>query len=48
MKIFKALKLRGIPTTILVDENNFIISKHEGILEWGEDEIINKIKRLFY
>ena len=48
MKIFKALKLRGIPTTIIVDKNNFIISKHEGILKWGEDEIINKIKSLFY
>ena len=48
MKIFKALKLRGIPTTIIVDRNSFIISKHEGILKWGEDEIINKIKSLFY
>ena len=48
MKIFKALKLRGIPTTIIVDQNGFIISKHEGILKWGEDEIINKIKSLFY
>ena len=48
MKIFKALKLRGIPTTIIVDQNNFVISKHEGVLKWGEDEIINKIKNLFY
>ncbi len=48
MKIFKALKLRGIPTTIIVDHNGFIISKHEGILKWGENEIINKIKSLFY
>ena len=48
MKIFKALKLIGIPTTIIVNENGFIISKHEGILKWGEDEIINKIKSLFY
>ena len=48
MKIFKALKLRGIPTTLIVNQNGFIISKHEGILKWGEDEIINKIKSLFY
>ena len=48
MKIFRALKLRGIPTTIIVDQNNFVISKHEGVLKWGEDEIINKIKNLFY
>ena len=48
MEIFKALKLRGIPTTIIVDQNGYIISKHEGILKWGEDEVINKIKSLFY
>ena len=48
MKIFKALKLRGIPTTIIVDQNSFIISKHEGVLKWGEDEVIDKIKKLFY
>ena len=48
MKIFKALKLRGIPTTIIVDQNGYVISKHEGILKWGEDEVINKIKSLFY
>jgi len=47
MKIFKALKLRGIPTTLIVDKNGFVISKHEGILKWGEDEVINKIKSLF-
>ena len=48
MNIFKSLKLRGIPTTIIVDHNNNVISKHEGILKWGDNEIVNKIKRLFY
>ena len=48
MKIFKTLKLRGIPTTIIVDKNGYIISKHEGILKWAEDEMINKIKSLLY
>ena len=48
MEIFKALKLRGIPTTIIVDQNGYVISKHEGILKWGDDEVINKIKSLFY
>ena len=48
MKVFKALKLKGIPTTILVDQNGYVISKHEGILKWGEDEVISKIKSLFY
>jgi len=48
MKIFKALKLRGIPTTLIVDQDSLVIAKHEGVLEWGEDYIINKIKSLFY
>ena len=47
MKIFKSLKLRGVPTTIIVDQNSYVISKHEGILKWGDDEIINEIKSLF-
>ena len=48
MNIFKSLKLRGIPTTLIVDHNGYVISKHEGILKWGDNEIIKKIKRLFY
>ena len=48
LKIFKALKLRGIPTTLIVDKKGYIISKHEGILKWSEDEVIKKIKSLLY
>ena len=48
MKIFKSLKLRGVPTTIIVNQNSYVISKHEGILKWGEDAIVNKIKSLLY
>ena len=47
MNIFKALKLRGIPTTLLVDRNGYIISKHEGILEWGKPRVISNILNLF-
>ena len=45
-ELYKALKLRGIPTTILIDKNGFIISKHEGILKWGEDKVVKKIINL--
>ena len=45
-ELYKALKLRGIPTTILVDKNGFIISKHEGIVKWGEDKVVKKIVNL--
>ena len=47
MEVFKALKLRGIPTTIFVDQNGRIISKYEGILKWGEDKITKEVIDLF-
>ena len=47
MGVFKALKLRGIPSTIFVDKNGQIISQHEGILKWGEDKITKEIIDLF-
>jgi len=47
MEVFKALKLRGIPSTVFVDKNGQIISKHEGILKWGEDKIAKEIIDLF-
>ena len=46
MDIFKAIKLRGIPTTILVDRTGLIVSKHEGILKWSEDLIVKEILKL--
>ena len=46
MDLYRALKLRGIPSTILVDKKGLIISKHEGILKWGEDKIVRNILNL--
>ena len=46
MKIYKALKLRGIPTTILVNKKGLVVSKHEGILKWGETKVVNNIINL--
>ena len=46
MVLYKALKLRGIPTTILVNQSGFIVSKHEGVLKWGEDKIVKNILNL--
>ena len=46
MKIYKALKLRGIPTTILVNKKGLVVSKHEGILKWGEAKVVNDIINL--
>ena len=46
MKIYKALKLRGIPTTILVNKKGLVVSKHEGILKWGETKVVKNIINL--
>ena len=46
MKIYKTLKLRGIPTTILVNKKGLVVSKHEGILKWGETKVVNNIINL--
>jgi thiol-disulfide isomerase/thioredoxin len=48
MLIYKSLKLKGIPTTILVDSQGQVISIHEGIMKWGDDLIVSEIKNLFY
>ncbi len=48
MNLFQALKLRGVPSTILVNQKGIVISKYEGILKWSDDEIISEIKNLFY
>jgi thiol-disulfide isomerase/thioredoxin len=46
MNIFKSLKLRGIPTTILVNKQGIVVSKHEGILKWGEERVVKSIMKL--
>jgi hypothetical protein len=46
MKIFKVLKLRGIPTTVLVNKEGLVVSKHEGILKWGEAKVVDKVINL--
>ena len=46
MNIFKAINLRGVPTTILVDKTGLVVSKHEGILKWSEDVIVKEIVHL--
>jgi hypothetical protein len=46
MNIFRALKLRGVPTTVIVNKSGLIVSKHEGILNWGEAKVVKKIIKL--
>ena len=48
MDLYKSLKLRGIPTTILVNRSGQIISIQEGMIKWGDDKVVSKIKKLFY
>ena len=46
MKLFKAMNLRGVPTTIIVDKTGIVLSKHEGILKWSEDKVVKEIINL--
>jgi hypothetical protein len=46
MNVFKALKLKGIPTTVLVNKLGLVVSKHEGILKWGEAKVVDKVIKL--
>ena len=46
MNIFKAMNLRGVPTTVLVDKTGLVLSKHEGILKWSEDKVVKEITNL--
>jgi glucose uptake protein GlcU len=48
MVIFKALKLRGVPTTVLVNQLGLVVSKHEGILNWGEAKVVKNVIKLLY
>ena len=48
MDLYKSLKLRGIPTTILVNRSGQIISIQEGMIKWGDNKVVSKIKKLFY
>ena len=43
MTLYKSLNLRGIPTTIILNNNGYIVSKHEGILKWGEEKNVKRI-----
>ena len=45
MKIFNHLKLRGIPTTIIINKQGYAFKKHEGILKYNE-KIIREINEL--
>ena len=48
MHLYKSLKLRGIPTTLLVNSSGQVISIQEGIIKWGDNKVVSKIKKLFY
>ena len=46
MNLFKAMNLRCVPTTIIVDKSGIVLSKHEGILKWSEDKVVKEIINL--
>ena len=46
MSIFRAMNLRGVPTTLLVNKTSLVVSKYEGVLKWSEDKIVKEITKL--
>jgi thiol-disulfide isomerase/thioredoxin len=46
MKLWHALNLQGLPTTILIDPDGRMIARHEGEAEWDSDKVLAEIDRL--
>ena len=44
MKLMQALKVRGIPTSFLVDRNGKVVGKLEGVAEWDTPEVESLIR----
>ena len=45
MKILNFLKLRGIPTTIMINKKGYVFTKHEGVIKYNTN-IIREINDL--
>lgn len=43
-KLARALGLRGMPTTYVIDRNGLVIAKLEGIAEWDSAEFVDWLK----
>lgn len=46
MKLWRALRLQGLPTTIILGPDGRMIAKHEGEAEWDSDQVLGEIKKL--
>ena len=44
MKLMRALKVRGIPTSFLVDRTGNVVGKLEGVAEWDTPEVESLIQ----
>ena len=42
----QTLGVRGLPTTLLIDQKGFEIARHEGPAEWDSEESISQLKNL--
>lgn len=43
MKLWHAMRLEGLPTTVLIGSDGKMIAKHEGEAAWDSDEVLAKI-----
>tara|TARA_B100001996_G_scaffold378579_1_gene362958 strand:+ start:579 stop:1172 length:594 start_codon:yes stop_codon:yes gene_type:complete len=44
-KILKKIKIRGIPTTILINSKGYEIGRVEGIMEWNSPKVVTFLRR---
>ncbi len=46
MKLSKIFKLRGIPTTFIINKSEKVLWRVEGIINWRDERIINWLKKI--
>ena len=46
MKLSKLFKLRGIPTTFIIDASGKALWRVEGIIDWNDEKILNWLKKI--
>ena len=44
MSGLKAYGLRGVPTTVLINESGETVESFQGMKDWGDEEIVTEIK----
>lgn len=44
--LYKASKLRGVPTSFVIDAKGQVVARAEGDMDWAAPEVVNYLKKL--